>query len=56
MHLSKKAPIVYLKVDKALTEVSNKYTDFIDVFLPELAIKLPKHINIKNDAIKLVDD
>ena len=31
MHPSKRAQIIYLKADKALTEVSNKYADFADV-------------------------
>ena len=52
----KKAQIVYLKADEASIEVLSKYADFVDIFLPKLAIKLLKHMKINNHAIKLVDD
>ena len=56
VHPLKRVQIAYLKVDKALIKVSSKYVDFVNVFLPKLAIKLPKHTRINNHAIKLVDD
>ena len=51
-----KAQIAYLKVNEALTKVFSKYIDFVDVFLPKLAVKLLKHLKINNYAIKLVND
>ncbi len=45
-----------MKIDKALIEVSSKYVDLVDVFSPKLATKLPKHMDINNHAIELVDD
>ena len=40
---------------EAPTKVPDKYSDFADVFSPDLASKLPKHTGINNHAIKLVD-
>ena len=37
------------------TKVLNKYSDFADVFSPDLASKLPKHTKINVHAIELVD-
>ena len=45
-----------MKVDKAFTKVSSEYADFVDVFSPKLAVKLPKHMEINNHAIELVDN
>ena len=56
VYLSKRVQIAYVKADKAFTKVSSKYADFIDVFSPKLAIKLLKHMEINDHAIKLVDD
>ena len=44
IYLLKKTQIVYLKADKALTEVFSKYANFTDIFSLKLAAKLPKHI------------
>ncbi len=55
MHPSKKAQIAHLKVDKVSTKVPSKYADFADVFSPKLTIELPKHIEINNHVIELVD-
>ena len=55
MHPSNKAQIAHLKVDKSFIEVSSKYADFADVFLPKLAAELPEH-RINNYVIKLIDD
>ena len=56
MHPSKRAQIAHLKTNKATTKVLSKYADFVDVFFPKLATKLPKYIKIHNHAIKLLDD
>ena len=42
--------------NNALTTIFTKYSDFADVFSPELASKLSKHTGINDYAIKLVDD
>lgn len=55
VHPSKKAQITYLKVDKALTEIFDKYKNFEDVFFPKLAAELPEH-SINNHAIELIDN
>ena len=44
-----------LIAEKASTKVSAKYLDFSDVFSPDLAFKLLKHIRINDHAIELVD-
>ena len=56
MHPSKKAQIAHLKVDKVLFKMLSKYANFADVFLPKLAAKILKYIEINNYAIKLADD
>ena len=43
-----------LIAEEALTKVSAKYSDFADVFSPDLASKLLEHTGINNHAIKLV--
>ena len=40
---------------KALTKVPAKYSDFADVFSPDLASELPKNTGINDYAIKLVE-
>lgn len=55
-YLSKSAQIAQLKADEALTKVFNKYVNFIDIFLPKLAVKHPEYMRINNHAIELVDD
>ncbi len=56
MHFSRKAQIAYLKVGKASIEVSNKYANFISIFLLKLIVKLSKYMDINNHTIKLVDN
>ncbi len=56
IYLSKKAQIAYLKIDKALKELTNKYVDFINIFSSELATELSKHTYMNNYTIKLVND
>ena len=41
---------------EAPTKVPAEYSDFADVFSPDLASKLPKHIEINDYAIELVED
>lgn len=43
IHLFKKTQIVVLKVNKALIKVLAKYLDYVDVFSPNLAMKLFKY-------------
>ena len=56
MHPSSRAQIAHLKADEAFTKVPNKYANFADVFSPKLAAKLPKHMEINNHAIDLIND
>ena len=56
MHPSSRAQIVYVKANKAFIKVLSKYTNFGDIFLSLLTLKLLKYLGIKNYAIKLVDD
>ena len=51
-----RAQIAALVVNESLTSIPIKYSDFADVFSPELASKLLKHIGINDYAIELVDD
>ena len=43
-------------VNQVFTLILTKYFDFINVFSPELALKLLEHTRISDNAIKLVDD
>ncbi len=56
VHPLKKAQIAHLKVDEPPTTIFSKYTNFTDVFSPQLAIELPKYTSINNHAIELLDD
>lgn len=56
MHPSRKAQIVHLKADEASIKIPSKYTDFADIFLPNLAAKLSEYMGINNHAIELVDN
>ena len=40
---------------KALTKVSAKYSNFVDIFFLDLASKFPKHTRINDHTIELVD-
>ena len=51
-----RAQIAALMANKAPTLISTKYSDFADVFSPELALKLPEYIGIHYHAIELVND
>ena len=52
---SRRPQISGLIAEKALTKVSTKYSDFADVFSPDLTSKLPEHTGINDYAIELVD-
>ncbi len=41
MHPSRKAQIAHLKVNEALSKMPGEYADFVDIFSPKLAAKLP---------------
>ena len=56
MYLSRKAYIDYLKLDKALTKIPSEYTVFVNVFLSKLVAEYPKHTEINNHTIELVDN
>ncbi len=56
MHLSKIAQIAHLKADEAPSKVPSKYANFADVLFLKFAAKLPKHTEINNPTIELVDD
>ena len=56
VHPSKRAQIAYLKVNKALFEISSKYANFADIFLPKLAIELLENTRVYNHTIEQVDD
>ena len=55
VHLSQKPLISGLIAKQAPTKVPAKYSDFADVFSPDLASELPKHTGINHHAIELVD-
>ena len=55
VHTSRKPQIAGLIAKEAPTKVPAKYLDFADVFLPNLAFKLPDHTRINEHAIKLID-
>ena len=42
--------------NEASTSISIEYSDFVNVFSPELALELLEHTGINIHAIKLVDD
>ena len=44
-----------LIAEEASTKVSTKYSDFADVFSPDLASELPKHTGINDHTIELVE-
>ena len=44
-----------LIIEEVSTKISAKYSDFADVFSPDLASELPKHIGMNDHAKKLID-
>ena len=56
MYPLKKAKIANWKANEVSIEVSSKYADFVDIFLPKLATKLSKYMSINNYIIELIDN
>lgn len=54
IHLSCKLQIADFIIKEAFTKVFINYSDFANVFSPDLASELPKHTWINNHAIELV--
>lgn len=46
----------FVNIKKALTKISSKYSNYIDVFLVNLKIKLPKHNSFNDYLNKLIKD
>ena len=55
VHPSRRPQISGLIAEEAPTKVPAEYSDFADVFSPDLASELPEHTGINDHAIKLVD-
>ena len=55
VHPFRRPQVSGLIADEASTKVPAKYSDFADVFSPNLASELSKHIGINDHAIELVD-
>ena len=53
IYLDKEAQIASLLVKEV--KISNKYSDFVDIFLEEKALVLPKHIKLNKHTINLED-
>ena len=56
VHPSWRPQISGLIAKKTLIKVSAKYSDFEDIFSPDLASELPKHTGINDHTIELVED
>ena len=55
VHPSRRPQVSDLIAERAPTKVLVEYSDFADVFSPDLASELPKHTGINDHAIELVD-
>ena len=55
VHPSCRPQVPGLIAKEAPTKVHAEYSDFADVFSPDLASKLPEHTGINHHAIELVD-
>ena len=55
VHSSRRPQISGLIAEEAPTKVPAEYSDFADVFSPDLASELPEHTGINDHAIELVD-
>lgn len=55
VYLSFRSQIVGLIAKKTLIKISAKYTNFADVFFPDLAPIFPEYTEINNHAIKLIN-
>ena len=56
IHPSQRPQISGLITEETSTKVPTEYSDFADVFSPDLASKLPKHTEINDHAIELIED
>ena len=54
VHLYRKPQISGLITEEALIKVPAKYSDFADIFFPDLVSELLKHTGINNHTIELV--
>ena len=54
VHPSRRPQISGLIIEEAPTMVPAEYSDFVDVFSPDLASELPEHTGINDHAIELV--
>lgn len=55
VHPSQQAQFRLLLVDKASISISSKYSDYAEVFLFDLIIKLPKNIDMNEHIIELIN-
>ena len=55
VYLSDKPQVSGLIAEEAPTKIPAEYSDFADVFSPDLVSELPKHTGINNHAIEQVD-
>ena len=55
VHPSRRPQISGLIAEEAFTKVPAEYSDFADIFSPDLAFKLPKYTGINNHAIELIN-
>ena len=55
VHPSRRPQVSGLIAEEAPTKILAEYSDFADVFSPDLASKLPEHTGINDHAIELVD-
>ena len=55
VHPSRRPQITGLIAEETPTKVPAEYSDFADIFSPDLASKLPEHTEINDHAIELVD-
>ena len=56
IHLAREAQIAALQANRTPIEVLAEYSDYIDIFSPDLAIELPKNTGINEHAIKLINE
>ena len=55
VHTSRRPQISGVIAEEAPTKVPVEYANFVDVFSPDLASKLPDHTRINDHSIELVD-
>ena len=55
VHISRRLQLSGLIAEEAFIKISAEYSDFADIFSPDLASELLKHIGINDHAIELVN-